>query len=268
MTNHQSHHEIERLYKQATVFISIGGTLIGLIFTYFLWKYVSLGDWVDNAKQQDVQTVVLWLYYLAWIVGSPFDAYYQKWVYIAAPAKVEIRMQSIVLVAFLLLAAVTFLFVRDNDEIFSVALGVFLVINAVGWHHILQIIRPITNASRVMYRQNEDYVGLEQLEIFNHHMMGHWQVWRFSGMFLIVSTLIIVSFVQSVLASLSADISSLLPTVSEEAVSRLMPDALFIVFVVFAEGVIWFMRMKMKISIDAIDILENQYRFVPRSLAP
>src|SRR5262249_6126687 len=154
-----------------------------------------------------VQAITLWIFYLSWIAGTPFDAYYQKWVYAASPNKIEARFHSMLLVAFLILAAVIFILARHNEKVFSTALGVFLLINILGWMHILKLIKPIISQSRKIYEDDSDFVGLEQLEIVRHHMTGSWQVWRFIGMGVIICVLVAISFSEDIRGAISLQVN-------------------------------------------------------------
>ncbi len=260
----QSRHEIERLFYQAWLFTWIGGTVVGIVFTIIQLKNIPLPDWLNATKPEYVQAITLWIYYLCWIAGCPFDAYYQKWVYAAAPNKINVRLQSVLLVAFLILAAVIFIFVRHNEKYFSVTLGAFLLINIFGWIHIVGLVRPIITASRELYHRNQDFVGLEQLEIVVRHMTGRWQIWRFVGMVLIIGALITISFVEGIRANIAVQVNLRISSIDVKTVSLLLPDALFVLFVAFAEGVIWFRRVRTSVSVHTIEALETQYRLTPR----
>jgi len=173
--------------------------------------------------------------------------------------KVHVRFQSVLLVICLILAAIGFTFTRDDDQLFSIFFAAFILANAIGWIWILYITRPVVRASREAYSDDKDYFGLAELEIVNAHMAGLWQWWRFGGMFLIVAAILIVSWSDNVRQNVADFWYQWLPSIPSAAIKSLLPDALLILFIVFAEGVIWTMRAKMAFGIRAIDALQSDY---------
>lgn len=267
----KSHHDIERIYGEAKLYIAIGSSIVGIIFTYFIWAGIPIADGLSNANYAYVQAVTLWVYYLCWILGCPFDAYYQKWVYAATKNTIEVRIETVLLVAFLIVAAILFLRLRDDERWFSVTFASFVIINVIGWSWILYTTRPIVVSSRERFLHEKDYVGLEELEIVNEHMAGLWQIWRFIGMVFIVGCLLVISFMDGVRLSLSDIIhQSLLiippfSSLSVKTISSLLPDSLRIIFVIFAEGVIWYKRSKVRAAIHTLESLEQKYTIELRS---
>lgn len=267
----QSRHNVDRIYTEARLYIGIGCLIVGPLFTYFIWTDIPIADGLTNANYAYVQAIALWAYYISWLLGTPFDASYQKWVFESDGAEPGIRVQSILLVAFLISAAVIFLKFRNDEQLFAAAFTTFIVINLAGWIWILHITRSIKETSETILTARKDYIGLSELNVVMQHIRGSWQVWRFGGMFLLLMCLVVVSFFSGARANAAKIIHQTLSVVPSFSgipagvISSLLPDALLIGFILFAEGIIWYKRMKVRACINLLELLGNSYRLMPIS---
>lgn len=255
---------VEERVSEGGVYILIVGTALALLFTWLTLQNLPYAEAIANARREYILRIALVMYYLSWVAGTKFDLTTQKSVYLLDPNRAQSRIPSITVVGSILVAFAILLWVKDEDPKFVLALSVLVAVNVVSWRFFLRdIVNPIITATREIYRGERDYFGLERLRVIEGYIGGDWQWRRFAvmaGMMLIASVLVAFSPLRTSLADL---LNRLYPSLPAEKVSPLLTAAFLAIFVLVAEGWIWIMRIRTRLSLQLLAVLDSRYRLLP-----
>jgi hypothetical protein len=255
---------VESISREGTIYIQLVAGLLAAIFTWLQLSEVPFGVVITNVQHQYVQQLAIVLYYLCWLGGSTFDVSIQRRVYVHAPLETSSRTASVLLVVLFCFVTVMLLWVKDDFQQFAIALTIFVLVNILGWRHIVGRVRPIIRASQAEYEKSNDYAGLERLNSVVSYISGRWQVRRFAVMLAMLFVINLIAFVSAVPRALGDALSAVFLSVSSEVFAQLLPSVSFAIFVVVAEMWVWQRRFTVWMNVNALDSLDEKYEFIPR----
>lgn len=241
----------------------------------FLWDSVKQHEDIFLSNEDLIWKVAIIAYFTSWVVGVQKDKTQELDVYLSAPRSGRIDPGSaascvLVFILFALMwlsesashdraqlggiffkaipgasATADFFAVRGMLS-FVVFLNVLWILNVFLWRlFIRKFIAPMSQRSRELYAQENNYVGLLKTELFDGYIMGSWQVHRFlvGGLYLAV-----------------LDGGFWLAGLERHS---LWMSVLVAGFVIAIEGWIWLMRYKLDFSLSCIDDISARYDFLP-----
>ena len=243
----------------ARKFIAIVSGSILLLFAWIQIKDVQVGETLQKMSPELLIKTSLIIYYAGWVGGTNFDTNYQQRAYLVDPKRGHVTMEAFILVTIFGGAALALLWVRSDEKLFAILLGVFTISNIMGWRYIVRRVRPIIVASRSKFIELGDYFGLEQLNIVDTYMTGRWQRHKFIAILVMVVLTCIVTFSDDVRFLLGKLVNSSVPDISVETMAKLLPGLCLLIFVLAAEGWIWAKRLGVWSACLVIAKLEERY---------
>jgi hypothetical protein len=247
--------DVAALAKWARLFIRIATGSIVVLFAWIQIRDASVADVVQKVSPELLYKTSLIIYFAGWVGGAGFDTSVQQRVYVTDPHGGHIKLESVALFAFFLVAAVALIVARTDDRYFATLLAIFTLANVLGWRHIVQRVRPMIVASREGLRRN--LFRIEQLYLVDEYMTGRWQLHRFALMFLLITVMCIVAFFPPVRGIVGDLVASYAPV---DTTVQLLPGSLFLLYVLIAEGWIWVRRIDLHIALRVIDQLNKKYK--------
>jgi len=138
----------------------------------------------------------------------------------------------------------------NNFRIFAVALLMFWIINLFGWIYlIIFILDKMFVDSQKEYQRSNSFSLSEKLEVVKNYTEGNWQWIKFIiGLIIIIIAILLPYTPLSLLASKYLKISS--EIINAFSVS---------VYIIFMETMMWIMRIKVKVSFQFIEKMDNKY---------
>jgi hypothetical protein len=254
--------QITPIYKWAVRAIAVVGTLLGALFAWVQLRTIPLP--LENADPLYARRVILAVYYACWIAGTTFDVNVQKEVYRLDPLRGNVPLTATLAVMGLFVVGAILLWASDSDERTTLALGPFLVVNVIAWRVLLVRVRPIMERTRAAYEGSRLYHRTEQLDIIISYLTGWWQWIRFAFMGVIVLFGIAVCFDKAARAASAQALHALVPAANEAGIANLLPVAALFLFVVFAEGWIWALRVRNVVALRTLDAVARKYSLTPQ----
>jgi hypothetical protein len=146
----------------------------------------------------------------------------------------------------------------DSYRLFAPFLAGFWVINVGGWWYIVKrilpkILRESRSACLAACLARNDYVQLERFEMVREYMCGWWQMYRFGAGALLIGGINVLAF--SPLAGVVAGASGLSP--------EMIITLSILGQILFVEGWIWLLRLRLSVSLRVVKNLSRLYRLVP-----
>jgi hypothetical protein len=256
---------IQGLGRTVRWFIWIIGALLAVFFGWLQFRNFPVRSIFERAEPDFLLRLTLALYYTCWIFGSTFDTNIQTTVYLRDPNQGLLpRTAYVLLIGFGVVAAIL-LWASESERYFAGVLTGFIVFNILGFIYILSVVRPMINVSRERYALTNDLFGIEQLNLVARYMTGRWQFWRFVVMILMIAGIDTLIFSDEIHAAAAGWIANLLPPLTVETISRLIPSLSFLVFVLVAEGWIFTQRLKVRTALVVIDELSDKYDLTPKA---
>jgi hypothetical protein len=237
----------------------IAGILI-VLPSYFAWlsvKSTSLDQAMTVLAHKDLNIWKLFgfVYFFSWILGAHSDINDQENVYVAGREGGKIPIPGILVVVALALAGWGLLSAASFEH-FALALALFMAVYFVSWAYMHRVIvGPLAEASIQAYAARNDFPGAEKVKALRHFLLGRWQVVRFAvgGVFALVMLLIA-----------AAKYFGLAPFANLDETFWTAAQAIgLLVFVLVMDGWLWFMRVRMKAALNAVDLLKGKYRLEP-----
>ena len=251
------------LAEQAQWAVGIVGGILGLLFTWLTFKGHPYVQWIEKADTEFIRHVTLAFYYFCWIFGCTFDIRMQREVYRSDPLLGSLPRMAVGAILLLLVIAAALLAASESDEWFAALLVVFVATNILGWRIVLRRVRPIIADSERQYILDENFFGVEQLRVVVAYIDGAWQRRRFALMIVLILMANAICFIPLVKDSLSQILARHLGNLSPAAVSRLLPVASLMMFVVSAEGWVWIRRVRARATLSVLYALQERYKLQP-----
>jgi hypothetical protein len=238
---------------------------LAAIYTFLTLSSIPYGPFLSDLDPVKLLKIVIVIYYFSWVFGVRYDTDFQEVVYATAPAGGKLRATDAFMIFVIFAVSIILLWSIDSERNFAVFLGVFLAFNILGWRYLLSVIRPIISESDDLYKAfPTDYFSIERLRCVEHYICGRWQWNRFASMGIVLIILNAVTFLPQLRQLASGYLGGLMAPLEANLIYMLLPDALFILFVVVAEGWMWNMRLKTAYQLDIANDLEERYTLRPR----
>jgi hypothetical protein len=252
-----SHSEVLKVFRLGRLLISLVATVLALFLKDLRWDVV-----VDSTEPEFLQKLTLIIYYFCWLFGSRADTNVQESVYISVPSTWRVTLPEFFLVIAFAGLAGALLWAAGDEKRFAILLSLFTAANIAGWWFLNRKLKPLMSGSRKQLVRGSAYLDLERLNVVTNYLTGTWQWRRFVVMGILVIVFDIVCFVPPVRAASSDWIAYLVADLNSksDAISRLLPDALFLLFVLVAETWIWIKRVRVATSLDILDEMKLKYR--------
>lgn len=241
----------------------IGGLLV-LLFAWLQVKDVQLGVIIENAEPNTLLRVTLAFYYLCWVGGATFDLNIQQSVYLRDRNAGMIAISAVALLISFGITATVLLFASENKRWFSIALTIFWIVGTIGFWYIQNTIRPMVSDTWKVLRSSENYHRMERLMIVVRYMRGRWQWHRIMMSFIFILIILTLTFLGPFRAALSRLASLMIPDSRVETISGLLPSLAFLIYVAATEGWIWLARLRVKVSLQVLDDLNERFVITPR----
>jgi hypothetical protein len=243
----------------------IGGVL-ALIFSWIQLRDIPVASLIEKTEPDLLLRFTLALYYSCWVFGTTFDTNLQSSVYVRDPNRGLIpKFAYVLLIGFGVVAALL-MWASKSEAYFAIVLTFFVACNIGGFCYVLSYVRPIMAASKEQYELKRDYFGLEQLDLVIVYMSGRWQWLRFIAMVVMAIAMNVIVFSDSARALVARLLATIAPPASAESIDRLIPSLSFLIFVLVAEGWIWAQRLRVRTTIDLVEILAAKYIVRPKAL--
>jgi len=253
---------VERLAWEATLYVSVGGLVLAIAFTWLALRDIPFGDAIASTNAEHATNIILAFYYNCWICGSLFDTRLMKSVYYTTPDKAHFRKQSISAVVLLLAVGAFLLWSRTWEIAFALGLVALVCANIFGWWVVNSTTDPIISASKEHYARQFDHPSIEALDWVTFYMQGTWQKIRFGVMLAFALLLLLMAAHPKAREFAQHGLALLLPSGSSpETANKLVPVAILLVYVLVAEAWIWFMRTVTRSALYAIDTIRSKYFF-------
>lgn len=241
--------------------------IAGVLALGFAWVVVTESQVITILNQSDpgiFYKVGLFLYYTSWIFGAKFDVDIEERVYIADLARGLMDWKSLGVLALFTVVMVFFFWLHQYERFFGLGLLAFVLTNILGWKAVCRRIAGTIDDSRSRYRDLKDHFGLEKLAIVSEYMRGRWQVHRFAAM-LAMAVALIAATNALLYFQLDRTVAGLVVQgLPAERLVQLAPAALFVVYVLIAEGWIWLKRMNAYHAVNVLDELAEKFNLRPR----
>jgi hypothetical protein len=259
---------VGKLFRRVWVYNWAGKILVWVPVSIFLLTRLPYDEFINSANPEHIKDITLWVYYTLWFWGAPIDNAYHKNSWEVGPEVDENKelWQAIGFIAIGVLIAAVGLRYRHDDFIFSLFLAAFFVFNVVGQYYIVYMTRPIIEASREKFHQQRDSFKLARLEISDWYISGKWQTVRFVIMLLMIGVLVTASASNEIRHAISLQCHNWFNTVREDAVYKLLPTMMFVVFLLVGESVMWFARGSVWIQMRAVEWLRKDYVLEKKTL--
>ena len=138
---------------------------------------------------------------------------------------------------------------------FVLVLAIFSVTDHGAWRYLVKFLRPIIEYSRKEYVRNNDYVDLEKLRLVEYQVCGAWKWWRgLMGSVLILAMLGLVIF---------GPFGQAVKVGQVEVSWAFVQSLSILIWVLAMEAWHWVIRIKTKVSVDALEALRDKYTLSP-----
>mgnify|MGYP001149558841 CR=1 FL=1 len=247
MTNDRN--DIIKASRKARFILSFFSLALGLIFTYLKLKGISLVPFINDLSVEFILKISLTVYYFSWIVGLSSDINDQVIVQIKGLEKKYLSPAwPIAFIGFIGFALLCYV---NNFKVFTIALLMFWVINLFGWGYlVIFILDKMFVDSQKEYQRSNSFSLYEKLEVVKNYTEGNWQWIRF-----IIGLLIIIIAIVFAFTPISLLVSRYL-RISSEIINAFSVS----VYIIFMETMMWIMRIKVKVSFQFIEKMDNKYR--------
>lgn len=249
--------EIDKLADKARLAISVIGGLLALAFGWVQLKDFPFIPLLESTQAEFVLKVALALYYFSWVFGTNFDVKLQQDVYVRDRDHGRLGWRAASAIAGFGVVAAALLWVSDDEKRFAAVLTVFVVMNAVGWRVVMTRVTSIVHMTLLLV--GGDFFERERLRAVEEYISGNWQWHRFLAMGLIALIGDVICFFPAVRMTISSMIASVDFGLKGAVVSQLLPAFVFVSFLVLAEGWIWAIRIKARLSLSLISDLKGRY---------
>jgi hypothetical protein len=217
--------------------VKAAATGLVLTFGYLQLSGAEYGSIVSDVSADATFKLALALYYASWVAGTLVDTAVQERTYSSPPTGGRMPVGGFVAALVLSIAFGGLCFWAANPTRFAGLLGVFLVLNIVGWRYLLHRLDPTVRESRAAF--DRSYFKLERLHIvYDEYLAGPWQVSRFAVALLGVAAL-------NVLVRAGAD--------------DILIAGVTLAYVVVIEAWIWYMRLHVRAAVRLLDVLDTWY---------
>ena len=246
MTNDRN--DIIKASRKARFILSFFSLALGLIFTYLKLKGISLVPFINDLSVEFILKISLTVYYFSWIVGLSSDINDQVIVQIKGLEKKYLSPAwPIAFIGFIGFALLCYV---NNFKVFTIALLMFWVINLFGWGYlVIFILDKMFVDSQKEYQRSNSFSLYEKLEVVKNYTEGNWQWIRF-----IIGLLIIIIAIVFAFTPISLLVSRYL-RISSEIINAFSVS----VYIIFMETMMWIMRIKVKVSFQFIEKMDNKY---------
>jgi len=235
--------------------------LAGVLAFFFGWlklKGVAIGPMTTDTFASFLLKASLVIYYFSWVFGASLDAKDQALVYLTAPNKEQLPKEGIGLMIAMAIVFGALCYV-DTYRQFAAVLGFFWFINIIAWRYlVIKLLRKPITISYDIYSSYINYIELEKLKIVKQYIDGPWQWWRFViGAFMIGG----INFL------LYTNLPARLVLYTDIVSIQFVPAFSIFLFVFSVELWIWIMRIKRRISLNALENLAENYVLRPKGTA-
>jgi hypothetical protein len=255
--------QMARRVRYAIKAVMIG---LGALFALFQIKGIDfqsvLNGLLDNNAATATELLLLKtamvLYYSCWIAGALWDTEVQENVYRIAPNRGIMPPQGWALFGIVgaSAAVLAVLCWAGSPHYFAAALAGFLLINYITWRVLVdRVIKESIRDGIATYSSAQQFAKLESLKLWAVYIDGAWQNYRFGVGGAIVTILCVIAF-----SPLIGAVSRMTGVSSENLLVIL---GIFI-YLATLEGWIWIMRVKTKIGIETIRMLNDDYNLTKR----
>jgi hypothetical protein len=255
-----------RLLRYRTLFARNTRSMVVWISTFLAVSFTALqiGAISPASLIQPSTSDLMWrgalvVYLWCWRFGCIFDTDIQELAYVSLPGKGQWRLRSYGIVALLVAVAVLLLWTQGNFRYFATALTVFVIVDHVGWRHIIHQMNPEARRSMKIFRKEEDYFAVEKLNAVRAQIQGNWKWWRLIAGGLIVIFVDAFAFIDPFRTLIVTSVQSIKPGISSDEAAQFSFSIFVVAFVVVMEVWHYVLRLKTKISINLIDQLSEKY---------
>ena len=251
--------EVTSLINRLRVITTLISGALGLIYSWLLLSNLPFPDLVNGSSASAILQFALVFMYLSWVIGMNVDVNLQAQVYIADPNRGRPSKNVYLGSAMLFITALLLFALRQLSGWFAAALTAFSLVCFWLLVTTSQSAIGLANESRKLYQGMPDKFGEEQLAMVERYVCGNW-IWI--RQLVLLSILAVVDFVcwaDWVPKAIAKSIHSWRPEYNESPVANLIPVSSLIAFIVIAEAWQWYMRVKTKILILALDELKQNY---------
>ena len=252
---------VTRLARAVRFSIRAISIILPLLFAWLSFRDLSFSEVIGVIASSTVLDVlwklILFVYYAAWVVGASNDTNFHEDVSVRAPFGGQLPLQAIGLLVLFLVVAALLLYSRTFEQ-FVAFITLFFTTNYISYRYIVrEFTRPMIEESRAEYVARRDYFGIERIAIFEHYMLGSWQLWRFLTGCAIIGAMIAIAISNR----LFGGTLPYLQDVPMEVVQLIGMAS----FVAILETWIFYMRLKTLASLAALDQLATRYELRPHA---
>lgn len=246
MTNDRN--DIINASRKARSFIYFSSFALGLFFGYLKLKDISLVHLINNLSVDFIFKISLAAYYFSWSVGLSSDINDQEIVQIKGFEKKYLLPAWPI--EFIIVIGLALLFYVNNFRIFAIVLLMFWIINLFGWIYLIMfLLDKMFIDTQKEYQMSNSFSLSEKLDVVKDYAEGNWQWIRFIIGLIIITIVILFAYTPlSLLASKYLKISS--EIINAFSVS---------VYIIFMETSMWIKRIKVKVSFQFIEKMDNKY---------
>ena len=256
MTNEptRSRRHLTNLARAVRFSIKAISIILPILYAWLSFRNLSFQEIVavlSNATALDVfWKVVLLIYYTGWVFGASMDTNFHEDVSFGAPYDGRLPLQAIGLLVLFLVVAILLLYSNTYEQ-FVLFITVFFITNLVGYAYIsAKFTKPMLEESRIEYERNNELYSLERLAIFEHYMLGWWQIWRFAAGALIIAIMIGIALIKYIYGQIQY---------LESVPIELLQASGMLLFVGVMEVWIFSMRIRTRAGLAALDQLASKY---------
>ncbi len=260
---HAAASEIGALISRVRRLIWGVGVVLVFFFAWLQFSELPIVEILENTRTDLLLRVFLAIYYACWIFGTGFDLSIQQAVYVNDPHRGRMPFESYAVILSFGVIAVVLVWSSQDYRYFLPVLATFLLGNILGWAYIVRRVSGIIRNSRAYYKSQADYFGLEKLDVVTEYMLGNWQKWRFGLLCAIAAignALVLIPALRQSFVALLGAVSGASPS----SIDRILPEAIFALFVIASEGWIMTMRLQARLAMDTIDRLRPKYNLAQR----
>jgi len=159
--------------------------LLAVFFVYLVLDYREITVFIStSAGKSSVYNISLFILYIALYYGAKFDITMQRDVLTADDllgrlTRVHTISACVIVIIAFSVALLMLHYWKRDELIFSSMLILYVVANFYGWLLIVRQVTPAFEASRLQYRELNDYIMLEQVAAVQTYLCGRWQRMRF-----------------------------------------------------------------------------------------
>lgn len=257
--------EVTKWARQIRTAIAWVAMALAAVYGFLNFSSLPYGILLGAIDPKKLLQIIIIFYYFLWVWGVNHDTNLLELVYAKASAGGKLRPSDISVIILIFIVSMLLVWSIRDERRFAGVLTAFFVVNIFAWRYLLTYIRPAIAESSEIYESEEDFFALERLHAIVRYISGQWQWLRFAAMGAVLAFLDAVTFFSRFREFVSDTLSQTYPKISSALVFPLLPDLLFIIFIIVEEGWIWNMRMRTDLVLTVTNDLERKYKISPLS---